>query len=387
MPYENLAKIINTPSETVLKNLADSNIIDLDGCKVQALLLGKGDFGKAYLYKAKDEYRVAKKFHPGVEMGYGDIERRITSFNNIYNSLYNGRLAFLATACAFNGNKKILDMPYIGGEAYFNDNDQLDVSTKKAQELIFYFTQHGFFISDYNSPGNITCVFDQTSYVKYILVRDVDLVGRKDSYEQRGKSSITYDILETAILDDDIEKSEFLTVLTKMEEVKIEPPDFLKDFAEIQMLLLEKVTAKHPKYSALSQAKDFPELCFIAAQKRKKNFFSQEEGFTDVLDKLYHLLNNKKYNSLKKHYECPLELTKVDLQEIGFYGKIRLQKDNVKLREKNLRYIYSIKHNNEESKSYIAFLRNYSLFVVDFKTLTFNDKPAPRLPIVSLKRS
>ena len=375
MPNAQLAKAINTPPPAVLQDLANSQIMDLGGLKVQALPLGEGGFGKTYLYKSKDEYRVAKVFHPG-DMKYGHIERRIASFNKIYSTIYDKQLTTLATARAFNSSDTILDMPYIGGEEYFDFRDSREVYTKQVQELIFYFTQYGFFVSDYVSSGNITCFTDPESNMKYILVTDVDLVGRKDSYEQGGDESVTYAILKEAVPNDDIDQSEFFSVLTSEEEVKTEPSQFLTDFAEIQSLLLEKITAKHPKHAALAHATDFPELCFIAGQKRKKNWFSTEEGFTDVLDKLYDFVNDEKYQALKNHYQLPQEFTKYDLQEIGFYGKLRLKGDNIKLREKNLRYIYSIKLNNEEYKPHVDFLRNYSVFAADFKTLPDKHKPA-----------
>ncbi len=316
MPNERLVKAINTPSTAVLNELKKrGQVIDLNGKKVQALFLGKGGFGKAYLYKTNNEYRVAKVYH-SEEIGYGDIQRRVASFNSVYNSLYGEQLSSLATATAsaFTGKQIILDMPYIGGIEYFNEKDRQEVHRNKVGELRQYFTNYGFFVSDFEQPGNIICFSDPKSNLKYILIRDVDVMGRKDSYQQNGENSVTYSILK-ALDDSDLEKDlteyDFLNVLNNEEKTA---PALKEDFEYhyLKSLLLQKMTPGHAKYDALNKAINFQELCFIAAQKRKKHIFSTDEGFTDVLDKLHSLLKTERENikTIFSYSGLPSEFTK-----------------------------------------------------------------------------
>ncbi len=61
--------------------------------------------------------------------------------------------------------------------------------------------------------------------------------------------------------------------------------------------------------------------------------------------------------------------TKYDLEEVGLYGKLHVQGENIKLREKNLNYIYSVPHFTEAFKEQVKSLRHYSIFTVDLSTL------------------
>lgn len=346
---------------------------------MQALFLGRGGYGNVYLYKANNEYRVAKVYH-FEETGYGGIERCVASFNAIYNTLYYQQLSSLATATAtaFEGSKIILDMPYIGGTNYFSQEDRLEVHRKKVSELRQYFVNNGFFVADGEMDGNVMLFCDPKSNVKYILIRDVDVVGRRDSYIQNGENSVTHGILEELDeLDSDFSKPlgkyDFLGVLKNEEEKKTDPAaqeNF--EYNYIKGLLLQKLTPAHTKYDALSKAENFSELCFIAAQKRKKHIFSKDEGFTGVLDQLYELIQSERENikALIANSRLPLNFTKYDLQEVGFYGKLQPPGENTQLREKNLNYIYSIKNSSDTFKAQITALRSHSIFSVDLSKIT-----------------
>ncbi len=378
MPNENLVKKINTPPASVLVDFAEeSELIDFAGTKIQALYLGSGDYGETYLYKdeAKAEYRVLKVFKKK-EMGLGNIERRVSSFNYIYTNLYDHELSPLATATTFNGSQTILDMPYIGGVNYFDASDSVFVRAEKIQKLLLYFKQYDFFVSDYDLSGNIMRFVDPESRINYFLIRDVDLVGRRDSYLLRGNESVTYAILkDPASLEHDIDEYDFFEIIKNhpIEEIKKESTEITTQFADIKSLLLQKLTEKHAKYTALSESKNFQELCSIAAHKRNKYVFSKKEGFTDALDKLYDLLKNDKVKLAA--FKLPDDLTKYDLQEIGFFGVLQMRgyHADFKLREKNLKYIYSIQENAEEFKADMEALKKYSIFMRSYKELHTHD--------------
>jgi len=374
MPNEALVKKINTPPESLLKKFAEESLeIDFSGKKIRALDLdASGGFGTTFLYKdeAKSEYRILKVYHTE-EMKYGGLERRVKSFNDIYESVYDHDLASLASAAIFNGSKKILDMPYIGGSNYFNFHDSQLLRADKIQKLLYYFMKHHFFISDYDLRGNIMCFTDPETNRNYILIRDIDLVGRRDSFELHGNQSVTYEILKNpSSIERDIYEDDFRSVLEwhKQKEIKTESLDDSKHFQDIKSLLLAKITSEHGKNTEVSNAKNFQELCFIAAQKRKTHKLSSDEGFTRVLNNLYDLVKNDEEKLTA--FQLPPELTKYDLQEIGFHGAIEScpLNPNFKLRKKNLMFIYSIQH-GEEFKPQLEALRGYSLFKRDYRTV------------------
>lgn len=390
MPKLSLIKAINTPPAGVIKYLEQEyQIIKLDGKSVPAYSLGKGGYGQAFLYKKGNEYRVAKLYHFSDD-SLGNVERRAISFNNIYRTIYEKIFSPLATAKVIRGNDTFLDMPYIAGIDFFFDTNH-EERKQKTEALFEYFRKHAFFVSDFNQRGNIVTFVDPISKKEYIFVRDVDLVGRRASYEQKGEHSVTHHILHKSKDSEEIFEEDFTNDFKSVLQItesksELEPTHLYAEFERIKTSLLKLMGPSHPKYSALQGAADFPALCFIAAQKRGKSKFSKNEGSTKTLDNLLSLVNDKEISLLRTEFKLPKESDQFDLKEVGFYGELHAQGPDKKLRKSNLQFVYSIKNNTEEFGAKLSNLRSHSLFSTDFTNLLQDEAldVAAKGPVVKL---
>lgn len=335
-----LLKIINTPNQSLISQLekADTH----KDYSVKAISLTEGDkkqgggFSEAvYLYQnEKGEYRVLKVLAESQMHLYGGLKRKIDSFNQMYKSIYQGEFSDLATAKPFADSNNIIDMPYINGEEIKFDEDFNIVDEGNQKKLYEFFNENGFFITDYRIPGNVVQVSDEKGK-SYFLIRDVDLLGRRNSHE------VTPTLLKEELLTS-YEKTHNLLAKEEHDKLKAiyegkpifdQPKELLPkgvdtDFLKLQQTLLATMKANEitgNAYERIAQAKDFPQLCDGACQHHTKPRWYNSEA-TKTMDLLRDELKKDDYKNLKSFYEFKSDkYLNVQLRSIGATSKNFIQ--------------------------------------------------------------
>jgi hypothetical protein len=184
-----LVQAISTPPQKLITKLEiEGRVVMVGDQKIKRIPIGSGGFNDAYLYQkvGSHEYRVLKVLQEE-DKRYGGIERRVEVFNQIYNTIYDKQLSSLATARVLPGSKMEMDMPYICGEDFNEATDGI--------ELLNVFKANRFFITDHDVRGNIVIYEDKIRQKKYALIRDVDLVCSRMSFEKNKENSVTHTIM------------------------------------------------------------------------------------------------------------------------------------------------------------------------------------------------
>lgn len=378
-----LIKAIQTPDSALLNQLANAQTITIQGKPIKAVPLmedggkkqGGGVAEAVYLYQNdQGEYRVLKKVHPEQSNAYGGVARKIDTFNGMYNSIYDGGFSDLATARPFENSKDIMDMPYIGGSPVSFDEGYNLIDEGPQKKLFEQFEQSGYFITDYRVPGNVVEVTDSLEGRSYLLVRDVDLLGRRNSLN-----------VTPQLLQDEFPENQRKIHYEKQEEYQkfrhIHADQSTKslpkktglehDFEQLQQDLLAKMTAKKisgPVREGVEQATHFVALCNAACQHHTPlKFYNSDE--TQTMGLLRDLLKKGHYPDLKKTYQFDTEkLLNVQLRSIGATRKnimentLAKQGDNLKKARDFFRELYHVDFNGEYGNKVKESLATHAIF-------------------------
>ncbi|ASQ45535.1 hypothetical protein [Legionella clemsonensis] len=348
-----LLKFITTPHPALIRQLEQAEPHNFDGIFIKAVpLAGQGNkegggFSEGvYLYQNEQgEYRVLKVLAKKQMNLYGGINRKIESFNQMYQSIYKGEFAELATAKFFGESGRIIDMPYINGEDIKIDTDFNIVDDGPQKKLYEFFDESGFFITDYRISGNVVQVTDDKGK-SYFLIRDVDLLGRRKSFE------VTPELLEEELhssykeAHNHLAKEEYIKLKTIHSGERIFQESKAlsstrgrvdSDFLKLQEALLTAMKANKITdnvYERIAQAKDFPELCDAACQHTTKPFLFSGSNFlsmTKTMDLLRKELKKNEYYGLKSDYDFKNEkMLNVQLRSIGATSKNILKNEFAK---------------------------------------------------------
>ncbi|CEG57062.1 hypothetical protein [Legionella fallonii] len=322
-----LLHAIGTPSPKLIEKLNKADSLDIAGHSIKAISItdhqdkkqGGGFNTGIYLYQRENgEYRVLKVLAEKNKDLYGGAARKIKTFNEMYQSIYEGEFSTLATAEQFYEASNIIDMPFINGDDVKID-EGFDITQKNEQQDLYkFFDAHGLFITDYRMDGNIVRVTDSKTAKSYFLIRDVDLLGRKNSLE------VTPTILEEARQDLDTEEYQKLKAISGGVRIFDEPkqPHYNgeeADFFALRRALLQAMTANKinkEECTLIASAKNFPELCDRACQhETKPGFFDPE--ITKTMNLLRVELKKDNYHNLKSFYNFQDKMLNIQLRSIG----------------------------------------------------------------------
>lgn len=256
---------------------------------------------------------MLKKVHPEQAKAYGGVARKIETFNGMYKRIYHGGFSDLATARSFEGAENIMDMPYIRGNNVPFDEGYNPIGDGPQKKLFEQFEQSGYFITDYRVPGNVVEVTDSVEGRSYLLIRDVDLLGRRNSMK------VTSQLLQDefpeqerqykAELREEYQRFAHIHAGSSMEPIP-QKTGLEKDFERLQQALLDKMHAKEitgPVREGVEKAKNFVELCNAACQHHTPlKFYNSDETQTmgllrDSLKKETIPILNRLINSTRKN--------------------------------------------------------------------------------------
>jgi len=280
--------------------------------------LGKGGYGEAYIYYSEKSanYRVIKKFHPSQLDGYGGIQRKVQEFNNLYHSIHQGKFKSLATAEIINiDGTNLLDIPYIDGESIqFEQGEQVtELVTRNREQLFEMFKQYGFFLVDYDGQDNIIAFNENGS--QFLLIRDIDELGLRDSFTKAPENSTTAKLLNKVKQDRKGELQDFQSILTSPPK----KPVLLSPSREQGVsFLIDTIYPKmksEEKKLAMQQALTMQEVCYIAC----KNRGSKKQ--THTMDLIRDYLSKQNGMYLKSKYNITDKKINVQLRSIGLCGE------------------------------------------------------------------
>lgn len=376
-------KDIQTPNSALLSQLEKAQTITIHGKPIKALPLmedgGKkqgGGFAEAvYLYQNEQgEYRVLKKVHPEQAKAYGGVARKIETFNGMYKRIYDGGFSDLATARPFEGAEDIMDMPYIGGNDVVFDEGYNPMDDGPQKTLFEQFEQSGYFITDYRVPGNVVDATDSVEGRRYLLIRDVDLLGRRNSMK------VTPQLLQDEFPENERQyKAELREEYQRFANIHAGPSmesipqktGLEKDFEWLQQALLDEMHARKitgPVREGVEKAKNFVELCNAACQHHTPlKFYNSDE--TQTMGLLRDALKKGNYSHIKSAYQFDTEkLLNVQLRSIGSTRKnimentLAKQGDNLKKARDFFRELYHVDFQGEHGNKVKESLVTHAIF-------------------------
>lgn len=333
-----LFRVIGTPNCSLIEKLKKADLMPIGGHWIKAICIaephqkqGGGFNAGVYLYQRENgAYRVLKILAESQKELHGGIARKIETFNQMYQSIYEGELSQLATADYFYNSSNIIDMPYIHGEDVVLGEDFNIVTDGEQRKLYEFFDAYGFFITDYRIPGNIVRVNDQQSRKSYFLIRDVDLLGRRNSM------TVTLQLLESEFLDSykqahnfqDKEEYEKLKAISEGKSLlelcdRSSSNGLEEEFIALKEALLTTMYAKkmrHEEYERIASTTNFPHLCDIMCQHRSKPGFFRSK-MTSMMVLLHDEFKKDNYHQLKSFYKLQDNKLNLQLRSIGATSK------------------------------------------------------------------
>ena len=283
-------------------------------------VLGNGGYGTAYLYYSENSksYRVIKRFFNSQQDSYGGIQRRVREFNNLYGKIHQGKFSSLATAEIITiEEKNLLDMPYIEGEyIQLEQSEQVtEVVTENRDQLFDMFKEYGFFLVDYDGQGNIVAFNENGS--QFLLIRDIDELGLRDSFSKSPEHSITSKLLNKVKEDRKDEIQDFQSILSQQKKKPISSntlPSYEQGIKTLVNTILPKMKNEE-KRLAMSKALTMQEVCYIACQNRGS--IKQ----THTMDLIRDFLKKPENQFLNIAYNIKDKKINVQLRSIGLCGK------------------------------------------------------------------